>query len=232
MDIIWQGLVEALRLLGSGDPYVLEITALTLRVSGTATVLAVLMGVPLGVLLAFAHFPGRRAIVAAVNTGMGLPPVVVGLIVALMLWRSGPLGRLGLIYTPLAMIIAQTLIALPIIMGLTMAALQQLDPRLRWQLLGLGASRAQLVILLLWETRLLLLAAVIAGFGAVISEVGASMMVGGNVAHHTRVLTTATVLETSKGNFALAMALSTILLLLAYFVTFALTTLQQRARRL
>ncbi len=232
MDILSQGLIEALRLLVNGDPYVLEITALTLRVSGTATVLALLVGVPLGVALAFAHFPGRRIVVAAVNTGMGLPPVVVGLVVALMLWRSGPFGRLGLIYTPTAMIIAQTLIALPIVMGLTMAAFQQLDPRLRWQLLGLGASRLQLVLLLLWETRLLLLAAVIAGFGAVISEVGASMMVGGNVAHHTRVLTTATVLETSKGNFALAMALSTILLLLAYLITFALTTLQQRARRL
>ncbi len=232
MDIIWQGLVEAFRLLVQGDPYVWEITALTLRVSGTATVVALIVGVPLGVMLAFTHFPGRRIIVAAVNTGMGLPPVVVGLVVALMLWRSGPFGRLGLIYTPTAMIIAQTLIALPIVMGLTMAAFQQLDPRLRWQLLGLGASRLQLVVLLLWETRLLLLAAVIAGFGAVISEVGASMMVGGNVAHHTRVLTTATVLETSKGNFALALALSTILLLLAYLITFALTTLQQRARRL
>lgn len=232
MDIIWQGLVEAFHLLVQGDPYVWEITGLTLRVSGTATLVALVVGVPLGVTLAFTHFPGRRIIVAAVNTGMGLPPVVVGLVVALMLWRSGPFGRLGLIYTPTAMIIAQTLIALPIVMGLTMATFQQLDPRLRWQLLGLGASRFQLVLLLLWETRLLLLAAVIAGFGAVISEVGASMMVGGNVAHHTRVLTTATVLETSKGNFALAMALSTILLLLAYLITFALTTLQQRARRL
>ncbi len=232
MDTIWQGLREAARLLFSANPDVLEITALTLRVSGTATFIAVLLGVPLGTLLAFLHFPGRRFLVAAVNTGMGLPPVVVGLVVALMLWRSGPLGALRLIYTPAAMIIAQSLIALPIIIGLTMAALQQLDPRLRWQLLGLGASRLQMVLLLLWETRLLIIAAVIAAFGAAISEVGASMMVGGNVAHHTRVLTTATVLETSKGNFALAMALSTILLFLAYLVTFALTTLQQRARRL
>ncbi len=232
METIVLGVREAWRLLFHGDPYVLEITALTLRVSGTATVIALLLGIPVGVFLAFVPFPGRRVLVAAVNTGMGLPPVVVGLVVALLLWRSGPLGRLHLIYTPTAMIIAQALLAWPIVTGLTMAALQQLDPRLQWQLLGLGASRFQVILLLLWETRLLLLAAIIAAFGAVISEVGASMMVGGNIAHHTRVLTTATVLETSKGNFALALALSTILLALAYLVTYALTTLQQRARRL
>ncbi len=232
METIVLGVREAWRLLLHGGPDVLEITALTLRVSGTATVIALLLGIPVGVFLAFVPFPGRRVLVAAVNTGMGLPPVVVGLVVALLLWRSGPLGRLHLIYTPTAMIIAQALLAWPIVTGLTMAALQQLDPRLQWQLLGLGASRLQVILLLLWETRLLLLAAIIAAFGAVISEVGASMMVGGNIAHHTRVLTTATVLETSKGNFALAMALSTILLALAYLVTYALTTLQQRARRL
>ena len=232
MDTIAQGVREAFRLLVSGDPYVLEVAALTLRVSGMATVIAVLLGVPLGTLLAFLSFPGRRYITAALNTGMGLPPVVVGLVVALMLWRSGPLGALGLIYTPTAMIIAQAIIALPIVTALSMAALQQLDPQLRWQLLGLGASRVQLVLLLLWESRLLLLAAVIAAFGAVISEVGASLMVGGNIAHQTRVLTTATVLETSRGNFDRAIALSIILLGLAYLVTLLLTTLQQRARRM
>ena len=231
MDTIVQGVQEAVQLLLRRDPYVLEVTALTLRVSGTATLIAVLFGIFFGVGLAFANFPGRRFVIAAVNTGMGLPPVVVGLVVALFLWRSGPLGRWGLIYTPTAMIIAQTLIALPMITGLTMAALQQLDPRLHWQLLGLGASRFQLILVLLWQTRLLLLAAIIAGFGAVISEVGASMMVGGNIAHYTRVLTTATVLETSKGHFALAMALSTILIALTYLITFALTSLQQKARR-
>ncbi len=232
METIWAGVQEAVQLLLQRDPYVIEITALTLQVSGTATLVALFLGVPIGVALAFLDFPGKRVITAAVNTGMGLPPVVVGLIVALMLWRSGPLGFLGLIYTPTAMVIAQALIAWPLVTGLSMAALQQLDPRLRWQLLGIGASSWQMVLLLLWETRLLLVAAVIAAFGAVISEVGASMMVGGNIAHHTRVLTTATVLETSKGNFAFAMALSTILLLLAYLITFALTSLQQRARRL
>ena len=231
METIWLGLREAVHLLAHRDPYVLEITALTLRVSGTATLVALVLGLPVGVGLAFLEFPGKRVVVAAVNTGMGLPPVVVGLVVALLLWRSGPLGSLRLIYTPTAMILAQALLAWPLVAGLSLAALHQLDPRLREQLLGLGASWWQMVLLMLWETRLLLIAAVIAAFGAVISEVGASMMVGGNVAHHTRVLTTATVLETSKGNFALAMALGTILLLLAYLVTFALTTLQQRAER-
>ncbi len=231
METLWLGLQEAVRLLLHRDPYVLEITALTLRVSGTATLVALVLGLPVGVGLALLDFPGKRVVVAAVNTGMGLPPVVVGLVVALFLWRSGPLGDLGLIYTPAAMVIAQALLAWPLVAGLSLAALQQLDPRLREQLLGLGASTWQMVLLMLWETRLLIIAAVIAAFGAVISEVGASMMVGGNVAHHTRVLTTATVLETSKGNFALAMALGTILLLLAYLVTFALTTLQQRAQR-
>jgi len=147
--------------------------------------------------------------------------------VALMLWRSGPLGRLGLIYTPLAMVIAQAVIAMPIVAGVSLAAIQQLDPRLRLQLLGLGASRGQLVLVLWWEARRSLLAAAMAGFGGAISEVGASMMVGGNIVGQTRVLTTATVLETSKGNFDLAMALGLILLLLAYLVTLAMTWLQQ-----
>lgn len=232
MDVIWEGMRTAVHLILSGDPYVLEVTALTLRVSGLATPIALVLGIPLGILLALLDFPGRRVLTAAVNTGMGLPPVVVGLVVAVLLWRSGPLGRLGLIYTLTAMIVAQALIAWPLIAGLTMAAVQQLDPRLRWQLLGLGASRWQLVVLLLWETRLLLFAALIAGFGAAVSEVGASMMVGGNIAHHTRVLTTATVLERSKGNFSLAMAFSTILLAMAYLITFGPTSLQQRARRM
>ncbi len=231
MDIILEGGREAIRLLLNADPYVLEVTALTLRVSGTATIIAVVLGVPLGTLLAFSPFPGRRYVMAALNTGMGLPPVVVGLVVALMLWRSGPLGALGLIYTPTAMILAQAIIALPIVTALSMAALQQLDPQLHWQLLGLGASPVQLVLLLLWESRLLLMAAMIAAFGAVISEVGASLMVGGNIAHQTRVLTTATVLETSRGNFDRAIALSLILLILAYLITLVLTTVQQRARR-
>ena len=163
-----------------------------------------------------------------VNTGMALPPVVVGLVVSIFLWRSGPLGSLRLMYTPTAIIIAQTIIAAPVVTGLTAAALQQLDPRLEQQLLGLGATRWQVIWALWREARLPLLAALMAGFGSVISEVGASMMVGGNLRHYTRVLTTAIVLENSKGEFAIALALSFILLLLAYLVNLLLTWVQQR----
>jgi tungstate transport system permease protein len=159
---------------------------------------------------------------------MALPPVVVGLWVSIFLWRSGPLGDLHLIYTPAAIVIAQTIIAAPVVTGLTTAALQQLNPRLRLQILGLGASRTQMVIALWREARLPLLAALMAGFGSIISEVGASMMVGGNIRHQTRVLTTAIVLETGKGEFAPAIALSLILLLLAFLVNLALTWIQQR----
>jgi len=240
VDTILEGLQEAFWLLVRLDPVVVEITLRTLQVSGIAALISVLLGVPAGTLLALTHFPGRRVAVGVVNTGMGLPPVVVGLFVALMLWRSGPFGQLHLIYTPLAMIIAQSVIATPIVTGVSMAAIQQLDPRLRLQLLGLGASRGQMALalwwearlslLLWWEARLSLLAAAMAGFGGAISEVGASMMVGGNIAGQTRVLTTAAVLETSRGNFNLAIALGLILLLLSFSIMLGATGLQQSRR--
>jgi len=230
MELIWQGLIEAVRLILIGDPYVLQITWLSIQISGTATVLSLLLGIPVGVALALTRFPGRGLLVALVNTGMGLPPVVVGLFVGIFLWRSGPLGALELLYTPAAIVIAQFIIAAPIVTGLTIAAMQQLNPRLRLQLLALGASRWQLLFLLMREARLPLLAAVMAGFGGVISEVGASMMVGGNLLGHTRVLTTATVLETGKGNFEIAIALGVILLVLTFVVNYLLTWVQQRGR--
>lgn len=230
MDTILEGLQEAFWLLVRLDPDVVQITLRTLQVSGIAALISVLLGVPAGTLLALTRFPGRRVAVGVVNTGMGLPPVVVGLFVALMLWRSGPFGELHLIYTPLAMIIAQTVIATPIVTGVSMAAIQQLDPRLRLQLLGLGASRGQMALALWWEARLSLLAAAMAGFGGAISEVGASMMVGGNIAGQTRVLTTAAVLETSRGNFNLAIALGLILLLLSFSIMLGATNLQQSQR--
>ena len=228
MELIWQGLVEAVRLLLAGDPGVLAITWLSIQVSGGATLLSLLAGIPAGVALALTRFPGRGLLIALVNTGMGLPPVVVGLFVSIFLWRSGPLGLWELLYTPTAIVIAQFVIAVPIVTGLTIAAMQQLNPRLRLQLLALGASRWQMLWLLMREARLPLLAAVMAGFGGVISEVGASMMVGGNLLGQTRVLTTATVLETGKGNFDVAIALSLILLALVFGVNYLLTWVQQR----
>lgn len=228
MELIWQGIVKAFVMIVTGDPEIFQITALTLRVSGTATLISLIIGVPLGALLALNSFPGRRFVMSLVNTGMGLPPVVVGLWVTIFLWRSGPLGFLNILYTPTAIIVAQSIIASPIVVGLTSAALQQIDPKLRLQIRALGANRIQYVWYLLKETRFSLLAAVIAGFGAVVSEVGASMMVGGNVKGDTRVLTTATVLEVSKGNFDVSIALTVILALLSYLVTLWLTFLQQQ----
>lgn len=230
VELVWQGIVKAIYLLIQGDPEVLRITALTLKVSGTATAISVMIGVPLGVLLALSAFPGRKLAISLVNLGMGLPPVVVGLWVSLFLWRSGPLGFLQLQYTPSAMIIAQAIIASPIVTGFTIAAVGQLNPKIRLQILALGASRLQLLWLLVREARIGLLAAVMAGFGGVISEIGASQMVGGNIYGYTRVLTTATVMEVSKGNFDVAISLGIILLLLAYGVTFVLTILQQRIK--
>jgi len=210
---------------------VFQITRLSLEISGIATLISLCLGLPGGTLLALGRFPGRGFLMSAVNTGMGLPPVVVGLAVAISLWRSGPLGELELIYTPAAIVIAQVIIALPVVTGLTAAALQALDPRLRLQLYGLGASRPQMIWSLWREARLPLLAALMAGFGSVISEVGASMMVGGNIRFQTRVLTTAIVLETNKGNFDTAIALGILLLIITFLVNVALTRIQQRGRQ-
>lgn len=228
MELIGEGVKRAITLLASGDREVLGITLLSLEVSGVATAISLLLGIPLGTLIGLARFPGRSFVVSLVNTGMGLPPVVVGLFVSIFLWRTGPLGFLELLYTPTAIVIAQVIIAAPIVTGLTLAAMQQISPAFRLQMLGLGASRPQLLWVLLREARLPMLAAMMAGFGGVISEIGASMMVGGNIKGQTRVLTTATVLETSKGNFDVAIALSLLLLALVFLVNWALTWIQQR----
>lgn len=230
MQMILDGLREAFRLLVTLDPEVVRIVVLSLKVSGIATLVALLIGLSGGVALAFLRFPGRNIVVAAVNTGMGVPPVVVGLFVSILLWRNGPLGMLELLYTPTAMIVAQVVIATPIVMGISLAALQALPEKLRWQAVGLGASRLQTVWILVREARLPLLAAVMAGFGGVISEIGASIMVGGNIKGYTRVLTTATVMETSRGNFEIAIGLGIILLLLTFCVNATLTKIQQRER--
>ncbi len=228
MEVIWEGIKEAFLLIISGDPEIWAITWLTLQVSGTAIAISLVIGLPLGTWLAMRRFSGRGCLFSFINTGMAFPPVVIGLWVSIFLWRSGPLGNLGLIYTPAAMVIAQTIIAAPIVIGLTIAALQQLNPYLRLQLLGLGASSLQVTFALWREARLPLLAALMAGFGSIISEVGASMMVGGNIKGQTRVLTTAIVLETSKGQFTIAIALGLILLLIAFLVNYLLTSFQQK----
>jgi tungstate transport system permease protein len=230
MDLIFEGIKKAFWLLITFDPEVMSITFLSLKVSGLATFISLFIGISIGTTVALSKFPGRRIVVSLINTGMGLPPVVVGLFVTIFLWRNGPLGFLGVLYTPGAMIIAQTVIATPIVMGITLAAIQQLPQKLRLQILALGATRIQMVWILIKEAKLPLLAAVMAGFGGVISEVGASIMVGGNIKGYSRVLTTATVMETSRGNFDIAIALGIILLLLAYIINLILTQIQQRER--
>jgi tungstate transport system permease protein len=230
MDLLVEGVVQAFRLLLAGDREVLRITLLSLQVSGTATAISLVIGISVGTLVALASFPGKKVVVSLVNTGMGLPPVVVGLFVSIFLWRSGPLGFLGLLYTPAAMVLAQAVIATPIVMGITIGAMQNIPSALRLQIRALGATRAQMVWMLLREARLPLMAGVMAGFGGVISEIGASIMVGGNIRGHTRVLTTATVMETGKGNFDVAIALSAILLVAILGINYCLTLIQQRDR--
>jgi tungstate transport system permease protein len=230
VDVVWDALRDALELLVSGDSATYEIIGLSLRVSLTATAMAFVIGLPLGMLLAFGRFRGRRVALAGVHTGMGMPPVVVGLIVTVLLWRAGPLGGLDLLYTPSAMMLAQAAIGTPLVAGISAAALQQVDPDFRVQMQAIGAGRLRSLWAVAVEARLPLLAALMAGFGAAVSEVGAAMMVGGNIAGETRVLTTAAVLETSKGNLATAMAFGLILLVLAFLVNLALTAAQQRGR--
>jgi tungstate transport system permease protein len=228
VDVLVSGARQAAALLRGADREIVAVLWLSLQVSGTATLIALLLGIPAGAALALTRFRGRTLVVSAVNTGMGLPPVVVGLFVTILLWRSGPLGDWEMLYTPAAIVLAQAVIAAPIVTGITLAAVQNVPAPFRLQLLALGASRAQMVWVVLREARLPMLAAVMAGFGGVISEIGASMMVGGNIKGHTRTLTTAMVLETGKGNFDVAIALSILLLVLVFAVNWALTTLQQR----
>jgi tungstate transport system permease protein len=230
VDLIFSGISQAFQLFIHGDPEVVRITLLSLGVSLLATVVSLFVGISAGTVLGLTRFWGRRFLVSLINTGMGAPPVVVGLIVSVFLWRNGPLGLFALMYTPWAIVIAQCVISLPIITGFTLASIQQIDPKLRLQIQALGASRRQMLWILVRDTRLPLLAAVMAGFGSIISEVGAAMMVGGNIKGETRVLTTAIVQEVGRGHFGLAIALGIILMALVYFVTFLLTLAQQRSR--
>ncbi len=229
MELIGAGLAEALRRIVALDPVVTEAAGASLAVSGTATALSIVAGIPLGALLGLAAFRGRSLVLSLFNTGMGLPPVVVGLFVAVLVWRSGPFGGLDWYCTRQAMVVAQFLLAAPTVVGLTAVAVQSVDPMLRTQLQALGATRWQATWIFVRESRLLILSAAIAGFGAVISEIGASLMVGCNIKGDTRILTTAITLETSKGEFGSAFALAFILLAIIFAIT-ALTTWAQQRR--
>ncbi len=231
MSDITEAFATALRLITSLDPALVEIIALSLRVSGTALLLASLMGLPLGAAIGVLRFRGRRAVVVLLNASMGLPPVVIGLLAYLLLSRSGPLGPLGLLYTPTAMVIAQTLLVTPIVAALTRQAIEDLSEEYDEQLRSLGAGFAQRVATLLYEGRFSLATTLLAGFGRAISEVGAVIIVGGNIAHWTRVMTTAIVLETSRGDFPLALALGFVLLAIAIAFNGCAQWMQEAARR-
>jgi tungstate transport system permease protein len=227
MQVIIDALTGALRLLSTLDPKLITIVGLTLRVTGMGLVLAMGIGMPIGVVLGLSRrIPMVGCIVPAIYTGMGLPPVVVGLFVFLLLSNQGPLGRMHFLFTPTAMILAQTIIALPLVIGLTLTAVRSVDPMLIMQIRSLGANRLQTALTILSEARLGIIAAVVAAFGSIISEVGAVILVGGNIEGETRVLTTAIVLETRKGNFALALALGFILLGLAFVANYLMYRLQ------
>lgn len=231
MDLFFDSAREAVKLLVSGQPAVMEIIYLSLRVSGIATLIAVLLGMPVGALVGAYRFPGRKLSVAMIHTGFAFPPVVVGLFVYMFLSREGPAGSWDLLFTPAAMVLAQAILAAPYVAGITLAAVQAVPADVPLQARALGAGRLRALFTHVREARLGLIAAVVAGFGAVISEVGAVMLVGGNIAGHTRVMTTAIVTETRKGNFSAALALGIVLLLLAFAVNIALTAVQQgRAR--
>ncbi|MHB1443615.1 MAG: ABC transporter permease [Candidatus Humimicrobiaceae bacterium] len=228
MELIWEGIKKAFILIFTGDREIFGILLLTIRVSGIAVIISMILGIPVGLLIGLNNFRGKKFIISIINTGMGLPPVAAGLFISLFLWRSGPLGFLSIMYTPTAMIIAQILIASPIISGVTLAAVQQINPKLKYQAMSLGADRWQILWILIKEAKLPTLAAIMAGFGGIISEVGAVMMVGGNIKGQTRVLTTAIVQMVRMGNFDIAIALVIILLFLTFTVNLALTFIQQR----
>jgi len=227
MNVIIDAIIGAVRLLRQLDPELLEIVALTLRVTGGGLFFSILIGLPLGVGLGLSRkIPAEGLVLPLIYTGMGMPPVVAGLFVFLFFSNQGPLGDLRWLFTPQVMVVAQTLIALPLMVGLTLTAVQSVDPMLNLQVKSLGATRFQLARTVLAEARLGLFAAIVTAFGSIISEVGAVMLVGGNIQGETRVLTTAIVLETRKGNFSLALALGIVLLILSFSANFMLYKLQ------
>jgi len=223
---IYRGFLHAIQLIMAGDPELIEITSLSLEVTGIALLFSTVVGVPLGSFMGLKRFFGRSAVIAILYTGMGFPPVVVGLFVYLMLSRVGPFGFMGWLFTPKAMVVSQVIISFPLVAGFTMAAVMSVDPNLRQQVMALGATEWQATLAVLREARIGVIVSIIAGFGSIISEVGSVMLVGGNIKGSTRVLTTAIVLETRKGNFELAMALGVVVLSLAFIANMFMIRLQ------
>lgn len=223
-----EALQEALRLIIALDPTVVEIAVRSLKVTALALAISTVAGIPVGAWLALTQFPGKRVLTAFIYTGMGLPPVVVGLVVFLFLSRSGPFGDLGWLFTTNAMVIAQVIIATPLVIGVTMSSVAGVDPQLRPQMRALGATRWQTTWVQLFEARFGVIVGIVAGFGSIISEVGAVMLVGGNIDGRTRVLTTAIVLETRQGKFDIALALGIILLSISFVANAILVALQAR----
>jgi tungstate transport system permease protein len=235
MGVFWEAIKQAVSLLVHGDRYVYEVMWMSIRVAGTATILGMIVGIPLGSWLALKRFWGWGAAATVLNVGLMLPPVVVGLFVFLLLSRQGPLGSAGLLYTPAAMVVAEFFIAAPVIAAITMGGVASVPREVRLQAMGLGASRWQSVWLVIREARVTIISAIVAGFGAAISEVGAVMMVGGNLSiaghNQTGTMTTATMALVRQGDYAGAMAFGLILILLAFIITFLLTRTQQGLRR-
>lgn len=230
MQSIYEGFLAAFGLIIHLNPELLQIILLSLQVSGTALVLAAVLGVPAGAFLALRRLPGRGLIISLLNTGMGLPPVVVGLFLYLLLSRSGPFGVLALLYSPTAMVIAQGILAFPIVASLAHAAIANVDPVIRQAAVTLGATPVQESLAVIREARYAIMAGVIAGLGRVMAEVGSIIIVGGNIAGYTRVMTTTIALETDKGNFELAIALGIILLAISFAITVALRFFQRLGR--
>lgn len=230
MELLADGLKKAFEMIISGDPEIFSIAWLTIKLAFFSMIFCTIAGLPMGMLLGLSRFKGRKAVLTFINIGMGLPPVVAGLWLTMFLWRSGPLGGLELLYTPTAIVMAQILVALPIVIGLTSSAFQQINEKMLLQIKALGATKWQMLMILLKETRIGIISAIMAAFGRVIAEVGAAMMVGGNILGETRILTTTIVMEVSKGNFDVALALSVIIMTITLIITAVLTFLQQRKR--
>lgn len=228
MEAFIEGLIKALHLIASRDPEVVEITRRSLAISSTSCSLTTAFAIPLGSLIHFAHFPGKRALISVIQTLFSLPTVVVGLFVFVLFSRAGPLGDLSLMFTPTVMVIGQVILIMPLMLGLVISALSGVDKAVPETAISLGASRLQMGLITLREAKYAVLTAVIMGFGRALSEVGLAMMVGGNIRGFTRTLTTAISLETSKGDIELSLALGIILLLIALAINIALNRLQHR----